>query len=161
MRVDHGDAAPTWKMLNLDLEEILPDPKRLIVQRKNLEGNPLEKILDKISLKFDDLDLIQAKAGSIKFEVLLVSEGINTPYTRYEVMEKDELLIIINSDSYFSKNTQDLLEKNISAHIYHCIADCLTEFTIRRTRVIEEEFIVIKQKFVRDLLSLDILSKSN
>jgi hypothetical protein len=158
LRIDHGDAAPTWKVLNQVSPVINPIKESMTVVRESRVENSMEKLLDKIALKFEKLDLIQAKAGSIKFEVLLISEGINSAYTRYEVMEKEELLIIINSDSYFSNNSDGPLEKNISAHIYHCIADCLTEFTIRRTRVIEEEFIVIKQKFVRDLLSLDILT---
>jgi hypothetical protein len=44
----------------------------------------------------------KGKTGQIKFEVVLVEEGQNTSFIRYEVLDKNDLILIINKDSFFT-----------------------------------------------------------
>jgi hypothetical protein len=156
-RIDNGEKAPTWQIFNPNVT-INSNPKQFIQSPTNI--NPAletsRKLFDSIEVHLNDSQSINAKAGSTKFEVVLVSEGLNSPYSRYELLDVDDLVVIINTDSYFSHFNESDSARSPAVHVLHCIADCLTQYRIRRTSVVEEEFIPIKQEILKSLTALNL-----
>lgn len=85
---------------------------------------------------------------------------MNSNFTRYEILDVDDLIIIINEDSYLSDFLAQTLEISIALHVLHCIADCLAQYKMTRTEVVEEEFIPTKNEVFLKLLSMDLIKNA-
>lgn len=157
MRIDHGEKAPTWQIFNPNIrlnshESALKLPPKI----ESPDKVAITKVLDSIDSQLEDNNSLRRSIGDLSFEVLLVEEGANSNYCRFEVLEVDDLIIIINQDHYLNKVIKDRSQTEIVIHLFHCIADCLAQYKMKRTSVQEEEFIPIKTDYFRRLLSLDI-----
>lgn len=159
-RVDHGERAPTWLLLNVHLETkenlhaeepqlTIENPGKIIIKR----------ILEEIDLELSTNDRFETKTGSIKIEVVVASEGMNSNFTRFEILDVDDLIIIINDDSYLSHFGSQSSESAIALHVLHCMADCLTQYKLNRTKVIEEDFIPTKNDIFLKLLSMKLIKR--
>ena len=157
-RIDHGEKAPTWNIFNANM--VTNEKSNAKLLEKNFQ-NPgkiiMKKILEEIDLELSDNKKFETKTGSIRFEVLVVSEGMNSNFTRYEILDVDDLIIIINDDSYLSDFLAETLENSMALHVLHCIADCLAQYKITRTKVVEEEFIPTKNEVFQKLLSMNLI----
>jgi len=159
-RVDHGEKAPTWTLFNsnantIDLESVYK-PEKTIEKQGNMI---IKKILEEIDLELSSNDRFETKTGSVKIEVIVASEGINSNFTRFEILDVDDLIIIINDDSYLSNFEGDALENALAMHVLHCIADCLTQYKLNRTKVVEEDFIPTKNEIFLKLLSMKLIKQ--
>ena len=157
-RIDHGEKAPTWNIFNANM--VTNEKSNAKLAEKNSQ-NPgkimMKKILEEIDLELLNNKKFETKTGSIRFEVLVVSEGMNSNFTRYEILDVDDLIIIINDDSYLSDFLAQNLENSMALHVLHCIADCLAQYKITRTKVVEEEFIPTKNEVFQKLLSMNLI----
>ena len=154
-RVDNGEKAPTWKIL---------DSTKKINQISKSDGDnspmenqgkrALQKVLQSIEFALSEKKNFSSKTGHIKCEIVLVSEGFNAPHSRFEILDTDDLIIIINEDNILSNSSNS----ELPYHVLHCIADCVTEYRMLRTEVIEEGFISIKNTVWKNLLTLSISS---
>ena len=157
-RIDHGEKAPTWNIFNANM--VTNEKSNAKLAEKNSQ-NPgkimMKKILEEIDLELLNNKKFETKTGSIRFEVLVVSEGMNSNFTRYEILDVDDLIIIINDDSYLSDFLAETLENSMALHVLHCIADCLAQYKITRTKVVEEEFIPTKNEVFQKLLSMNLI----
>jgi hypothetical protein len=157
-RIDHGEKAPTWNIFNANM--ITKEVGNSKLPEKNSQ-NPgkivMKKILEEIDLEIANNKKFETKTGSIRFEVVIVSEGMNSNFTRFEILDVDDLIIIINDDSYLSDFLSQTLENSMALHVLHCIADCLAQYKITRTKVVEEEFIPTKNEVFQKLLSMDLI----
>lgn len=159
-RVDHGEKAPTWILFNsranvtehanvVKLEKLIENPGKMI----------MKKILEEIDLELSDNNRFETKTGSVKIEVVVASEGINSNFTRFEILDVDDLIIIINDDFYLSSFGDGSLENVVALHVLHCIADCLTQYKLNRTKVVEEDFIPTKNEIFLKLLSMKLIKR--
>jgi hypothetical protein len=157
-RIDHGEKAPTWNIFNANM--VTKEVSNAKLPEKNSQ-NPgkimMKKILEEIDLELLNNKRFETKTGSIRFEVIVVSEGMNSNFTRYEILDVDDLIIIINDDSYLSDFLAQTLENSMALHVLHCIADCLAQYKITRTKVVEEEFIPTKNEVFQKLLSMNLI----
>ena len=154
-RVDNGEKAPTWKIL--DSTKKIDQLNKSDSDNSPME-NPgkraLQKVLQSIEFALSEKKIFSGKSGHINCEIVLVSEGFNAPHVRFEILDTDDLIIIINEDNILL----NLSNSGLSYHVLHCIADCVTEYRILRTEVIEEGFISIKNSIWKNLLALSIFS---
>lgn len=159
-RVDHGEKAPTWTLFNSSAD--VKEHANVDKPEKTIE-NPgkmiIKKILEEIDLELSNNNRFETKTGSIKIEVVVASEGMNSNYTRFEILDVDDLIIIINDDSYLSDFDGKALENAVALHVLHCIADCLTQYKLNRTKVIEEDFIPTKNEIFIKLLSMKLIKR--
>jgi hypothetical protein len=130
-------------------EKTIENPGKMIIK----------KILEEIDLELSNNDRFETKTGSIKIEVVVASEGMNSNFTRFEILDVDDLIIIINDDSYLSNFDGQSLENAVALHVLHCIADCLTQYKLNRTKVIEEDFIPTKNEIFIQLLSMRLIKR--
>lgn len=156
-RVDHGEKAPTWQIYKPNVrlnshESVMKLPPKI----ESPDRVAITKVLESIDARLESNRSFKSSLGDMGFEVLLVEEGANADYCRFEVLEVDDLIIIINEDHYLNRIVSDRSHSEIVFHLFHCIADCLTQYKMRRTSVQEDEFIPIKTDYLRRLLSLDI-----
>ena len=137
-RIDHGEKAPTWNIF--DANTVIKEVSNAKLPDKNSQ-NPgkiiMKKILEEIDLELSNNRKFETKTGTIRFEVIIVSEGMNSNFTRYEILDVDDLIIIINDDSYMSDFLAQTFENSMALHVLHCIADCLAQYKITRTKVVE------------------------
>lgn len=158
LRVDNGEKAPTWK--------ILDETKKIDGIKHSIDGhspieNPgneaLQKVLQKIEIALSGKKTFKSETGQIKCEIVLVAEGFNAPHARFEILDIDDLIVIINEDNVLSNSTNG----ELTYHVLHCIADCMTEYRMLRTEVVEEGFIQIKNSVWKNLLVMEIFSDVN
>lgn len=162
MRVDHGDKAPTWIIQQTTTQETgIRESAPSIVRSPNPGKAVVRKILEQLEVKLMEDKNFTAQSGGISFEVVLVSEGSNSKYCRYEILGNDDLIVILNEDSYFIESSESRTLRDAAFHVLHCIADCFTEYKMRRTRVSEDQYIFIKNDIFRALLALNLLNKPN
>ena len=154
-RIDNGEKAPNWILFSsvndrdsngteLKVQTNVENPGRAIVK----------KIVDSIDIEISRHKKFETRTGATRLEVVLVSEGVNSNFTRYEVLDIDDIIVIINEDSLVNDSYLGKEHSSIAFHILHCIADCLTQYKIRRTEVVEEEFIPTKNEIFLKLLSM-------
>ena len=155
-RIDNGEKAPTWTLFSADGVE---SNNKVVDFEKTTLDNPglaiVKRIVEKIDFEISNSQKFETRTGATRLEVVLVSEGSNSSFTRYEVLDVDDLIIIVNEDSILNKSTLVSERNSLAFHILHCIADCLTQYKIRRTEVIEEDFIPIKNEVFLKLLSMN------
>ena len=157
-RIDHGEKAPTWNIFNANMVNKEVSNSKLPEKNSQNPGKIMvKKILEEIDLELLNNKKFETKTGSIRFEVIVVSEGMNSNFTRYEILDVDDLIIIINDDSYLSDFLAQTLENSMALHVLHCIADCLAQYKITRTKVVEEEFIPTKNEVFQKLLSMNLI----
>ncbi len=157
-RIDHGEKAPTWNIFNANMVNREVSNSKLPEKDSQNPGKiMMKKILEEIDLELLNNKKFETKTGSIRFEVIVVSEGMNSNFTRYEILDVDDLIIIINDDSYLSDFLSQTLENSMALHVLHCIADCLAQYKITRTKVVEEEFIPTKNEVFQKLLSMNLI----
>jgi len=157
-RIDHGEKAPTWNIFNANMVNREVSNSKLPEKDSQNPGKiMMKKILEEIDLELLNNKKFETKTGSISFEVIVVSEGMNSNFTRYEILDVDDLIIIINDDSYLSDFLSQTLENSMALHVLHCIADCLAQYKITRTKVVEEEFIPTKNEVFQKLLSMNLI----
>jgi hypothetical protein len=159
-RVDHGEKAPTWTSFSASediREHVSVDKPEIIIE--NPGKMIMKKILEEIDLELSANDRFETKTGSVKIEVVVASEGMNSNFTRFEILEVDDLIIIINDDSYLSNFDGRSLENAVALHVLHCIADCLTQYKLNRTKVVEEDFIPTKNEIFLKLLSMKLIKR--
>ena len=102
-RIDHGEKAPTWNIFNANMVNKEVSNSKLPEKNSQNPGKIMvKKILEEIDLELLNNKKFETKTGSIRFEVLVVSEGMNSNFTRYEILDVDDLIIIITDDSYLS-----------------------------------------------------------
>jgi hypothetical protein len=156
-RIDHGEKAPTWTLFNSSANAT--EPANVFKPEITIE-NPgkiiIKKILEEIDLVLSENDRFETKTGSVKIEVVVASEGLNSNFTRFEILDVDDLIIIINDDSYLSNFEGRSSENAVALHVLHCIADCLTQYKLNRTKVVEEDFIPTKNEIFLKLLSMKL-----
>ena len=159
-RVDHGEKAPTWTLF--DSSANVTEHVNVSKPEKTTE-NPgkmiIKKILEEIDLELSNNDRFETRTGSVKIEVVVASEGMNSSFTRFEILEVDDLIIIINDDSYLSNFDGRSIENAVALHVLHCIADCLTQYKLSRTKVVEEDFIPTKNEIFLKLLSMKLIKR--
>lgn len=156
-RIDHGEKAPTWALFNSNVKfDSHTSFEKLPPTQFNPGKQVLKQIIDQIGIQLSEKDRFSAKSGGLKFEVVLVSEGSNSNYCRFEILDVEDLIIIVNEDSYMSESFADVSDQGVAIHILHSIADCLTEYKMRRTAVKEDQFITIKNDFFKVLLATSI-----
>lgn len=155
LRVDNGEKAPTWKIL--DVTKKIDGINQSIDGHSQIEkpGNEaLQKVLQKIEIALSKRKTFKTETGQIKCEIVLVAEGFNAPHVRFEILDTDDLIVIINEDNLLSNSSNN----ELTYHVLHCIADCMTEYRMLRTEVIEEGFIPIKNTVWKNLLVMNIFS---
>ena len=157
-RIDHGEKAPTWIIFNANIVTNEISNAKLPEKSSQNPGKiMMKKILEEIDLELLNNKKFETKTGPIRCEVIVVSEGMNSNFTRYEILDVDDLIIIINYDSYLIDFLAQTSENSMALHVLHCIADCLAQYKITRTKVLEEEFIPTKNEVFQKLLSMNLL----
>ncbi len=150
LRFDNGEKAPTWNLL--DVEN--PANPNEILNENQTKINPafqkVSKLIESIEIQLGATNEFEAKLGSIKFQVFLSDEGVNSKYTRFEIVEINHLIVVINTNSILSNQDLD----SIGFHVLHCIADCVSSYKLTQISSSDSDHASIKNLILKNLLSL-------
>ena len=156
-RIDHGEKAPTWQIYNPNIKLNSHESFSKLPPMSESPGKAaITKVLESIDSSFANKNSLKSSLGDVQFEVILLAEGANSDYCRFEILEVDDLIVIINEDHNLNRAVNDRSRIEIALHLFHCISDCLTQYKMKRTYVQEDEFIPIKTEYFRMFLSLEL-----